>query len=348
MNVSVDYYIQKFYQLSAHTKYNRITQTYNGACPLCREGKSFGKKKRLFYIVKTNRVYCHNCGFSGDPIKFIQQVTGQSYKEIMDESRSYDLLPRELSLSTAVASVSAAIPQTLPRDCINLFDPAQVKYYQNNNTVKAVLEYMRMRRLDTAQFRPATLWLSLTDYVHKNRLVIPFYDDANQIVFYQSRQVFPNTEDYELPKYLSKVNGDKTLFNLNKVTPDLDKLFLLEGPINAFFVQNGLAVAGIQDESECTLTDTQRSQLSRYFTYERIWCLDSQWLDAASYKKTHILVENGHKVFIWPENYGKIFKDFNDMAMRLKLDNIPVNFIIKNAHSDLRARVALSQVKLLT
>lgn len=344
MKVSVDYYVQKFYQIVAHAKFNRLTQTYNGCCPICREGKSYLKKHRLFYILKHNHVFCHNCGFSGDPIKFIQRATGQTFKEILEESKDYDILPAEVNLNKAAATLVEKIVPTLPEDCINLFDPKQVAFYKENIIVKKVLEYVTTRRIDTAVNRPTSLWLSLTDFTHKNRLVLPFYDDKGNIVFYQSREVF--SSDWDGPKYMSKINGDKTVFNLNKIDPTLDKIFIFEGPINACFTKNGVAIAGIQEKSELTLTSKQHQQLSSYFTYERIWCLDSQWIDEASNKKTHILIEQGHKVFIWPGGYGQVFKDFNQMAMRLQKDEIPASFITKNAHSGMSARLLMSEIRL--
>ncbi len=47
------YVIQKFYQFAGSPKYNRLTKTYQGGCPVCREGKSWGRKKRLFYVAAT-------------------------------------------------------------------------------------------------------------------------------------------------------------------------------------------------------------------------------------------------------------------------------------------------------
>lgn len=346
MNISSDYFVQKFYQLVAYTKYNRLQQTYNGCCPICREGKSFKAKRRLFYILKKNLIFCHNCGFSGTPVTFIIRVTNQTFKEILEESKEYDILPTEVTLEEASATLAAKIIPTLPQDCINLFDEKQVNYFKSNSIVQQVLEYVKKRRLDTAINKPISLWLSLTDFIHKNRLILPFYD-GKEIAFYQSREIFPNeAREWECPKYLGKVNGEKTLFNLDRVDPTLDKLFVFEGPINACFTPNGIAVAGIQDNSELTLTMKQQQQLSAYFTYELIWCLDSQWIDAASNKKTQILIEGGHKVFIWPETYGKIFKDFNDIATRLQKDGIPASFITKNAHSGMSARLLMSQIKI--
>ena len=49
-----EYIIQKFYQFSGNPTYNKFTNVYNGSCPICREGKSWGRKRRLFFIPKDN------------------------------------------------------------------------------------------------------------------------------------------------------------------------------------------------------------------------------------------------------------------------------------------------------
>lgn len=63
MELPQTYVIDKIYSYSTGV---RETNSYlNGCCPVCREGKSWGKRKRLFYFLDEDYIYCHNC-FSGD------------------------------------------------------------------------------------------------------------------------------------------------------------------------------------------------------------------------------------------------------------------------------------------
>jgi hypothetical protein len=333
-----DYCIQKFLQLAGYPKPKHNGSIIEGGCPICKEGKSWGRKRRLYYMVKDGYVYCHNCGWSGDPFKFIQQQEGLTFNEILNESKDYDILPKDLDLNNETKRVFP--DQILPTDSINLYDQAQIDYYKDSEIVKRVYDTANERKLFSACNRPKTLWVSLSDYVHKNRLVLPFYDEMNNIVFYQSRTVFPSEK---FPKYLSKTGSDKTLFNLNNIDPNLDKLFIFEGPIDACFVKNGIAVAGIQ-EGDATYTSKQQEQLQKYNLFDKIWVLDSQWLDSTSKTKSISLAEQGETVFIWPEDYGKRFKDFNDMAIGLGTNEIPYKFILDNSHTGLKAQVILSQI----
>jgi len=338
-----EYIIQKFYQYAGYPKFKKITNTYEAGCPICREGTSWLKKSRCYYIVEKNAICCHNCGWYGKPLKWIQEVSNQTYDEILKEVRTYDIIPTDISQEEESLDISK-ITHKLPLDCINLFDQHQVDYHRNNSIVQKALELIKNRRLNTAVNRPNSLWLSLTDRVHKNRLIIPFYDEKGNIIFYQSRTIISQPND-KLPKYLSKINGEKSLFNLNKIDTDYDYIFIFEGPIDAFFVQNGTAVAGIQENSNNTFSSLQQTQINNFKLSKMIWVLDSQWLDNASKTKTQRLINAGETVFIWPEKIGKLYKDFNDACIAANIDEISHKFILSNSYEGLKAKLLLSEIR---
>ena len=58
MIIPEEYIIQKFYQHAGYPKFVKSTNTYMGGCPICREGKSWGRKSRLYYISKDNVICC--------------------------------------------------------------------------------------------------------------------------------------------------------------------------------------------------------------------------------------------------------------------------------------------------
>jgi len=231
----------------------------------------------------------------------------------------------------------------LPQDSINLTDEQQLKYYNDNKIVSKALDYLNYRRLLSAINRPKTFWISLVDFVHKNRLTIPFYDVDNNIIFYQTRSLIDGDN---LPKYLSKSNSDRTLFNIDNIDHDLSSIYIFEGPVDACFTKNGVAMAGLNEKSLTTLTPKQEEQLNRFKFHKKVWVLDSQWKDKASLTKTKLLINAGESVFIWPEEYGKRFKDFNDIAVALEVDELPQTFIDNNTYTSLKAKVMLSQIQI--
>ena len=337
MNIPEEYVIQKFYQHAGYPKYVKSTNTYMGGCPICREGKSWGRKSRLYYIPKDGKICCHNCGWYGTPVNWIMEVEQVSYKEVMRQIEECDYeygIPDDTPVYQPPAS-------DLPRDSINLFDKTQVTYYMSDEMVKKAITTVVDRRLNTAENRPKSLYVSLTDHTHKNRLIIPFYDHKSDCIFYQSRQLISDGT----PKYLSKINSEKSLFNYNNVSSSADHVFITEGPIDSFFIKNSVAVAGIQERSKQSLTSLQSQQLDRLFLMQPIWVLDSQWQDETSRLKTEILLKNKQCVFMWPKELGQKFKDINEVCVYFKIDSISEQFILDNTFCGLKGIVKLKQIR---
>lgn len=336
-----EYTILKFFELGYYPKTNRFNGTYQCSCPICREGRSLGKKRRCYFIPKNNNIYCHNCGWSGTPLNWIKEVSNKTEFEIIQEVKNFT---GNVSLVEDKPLAKTFKAETLPTDCINLTDTDQISFYKSNDILRIAQQFVKTRRLDTSINRPSALYLSLADKVHKNRLVIPFYNEKGEIEFYQTRTLLPKDSNIK-PKYLSKIGADKTLFNINNITPDHDTVYIFEGPINAFFTRNSVAVAGIT-EGKSSFNKRQQQQLDTTLKFfNKIWVLDSQWVDDASLSKTQILLEQGDRVFIWPEKIGVRFKDFNDIAIHCKIDEIKQEFIQKNTFEGLEGIFKLAEIK---
>lgn len=343
MLVIPEHYVsQIFYQHVTHSSYNKTTRTYNGSCPFCKEGKSYGRKKRFFYIPNDNYVFCHNCGYSKNVISFIIDVTGQSYREVMVdiEENGYDDV-KYINFDENQEDKKES--PTLPEDCINLFDKNQVLYYKDEKIIKEALKYIKSRRLHKAINRPLAFYVSLKDFTHKNRLILPFYDIDKKIIFYQSRTIL-DSDKFTKPNYISKVNGNKSLYGIHNIDLSNNYVYLLEGPIDSFFVKNGLAVGGIQDRSEKTMTSFQQQQLTALLTHEKVWVLDNQHVDDAARKKTEILLELGERVFIWPESLKK-YKDVNDYCVDKGVNEFDQKIILDNTYQGLEGYVVLQNIK---
>lgn len=339
-----EYIIEQIYKYGYQVKYNRFTETYQFGCCICREGKSLGKKRRCFYIPKNNNIFCHNCGWSSTPLTWIKRSSGFPDDVIFDEIKSFEpdndinnlLLKQEEVKPTKTIDV-------IPGDSINLFDAQQVSFYNDNKVVKIALELLNTRKILDAVNKPTAVYLSLNDKVHKNRLIIPFYNEKKELEFYQSRTLL-TADNKSKPKYLSKLYGDKTLFGMDKISQDVQSIFIFEGPINAMFVKNGVAVAGIQKGGQ-QFTQRQQEQIDQFKWHDKIWVLDSQWVDATSLEKTEKLLGQDQKVFIWPEKYGKKFKDFNDLVIQYKLNEISAEFIQDNTCEGITGVIRLAEIK---
>ncbi len=311
---------------------------YQCSCPVCRESL---KKKRCYYIPENDNIYCHNCGWSSKPWKWIIEVSGCTNQDIINEVKDYDVsvdIGKEEEVKVTIQT------STLPEDSINFSDSFQLDYYGDNNVITACKHIIKSRRLDTAVNRPDNLYVSLKDKVHKNRIVIPFVNERGEVEFYQTRTVL-DRDKRDRPKYLGKVGSEKTLFNIDKVSSDHDKVYIFEGPIDAFFVKNSVAVAGITERGR-SFTTRQEEQLNGTLKfYDKVWILDSQWGDRASMIKSEALLNQGETVFIWPETLGRKYKDFNDLAIAANKDEIGWEWIQKNTFHGLEGIVKMSEIK---
>jgi hypothetical protein len=302
------------------------------------------KKKRCYYLPENDNIYCHNCGWSSKPFKWIKEVSNCSNSDIIEEVKDYEVT---IDITKDDEVVTKVQTETLPKDSINLSDKIQQDFYNNNLIVKACNHIIKSRRLDTAVNRPDNLYVSLTDKVHMNRITIPFINEHGEIEFYQTRTV--KTSDLKTkPKYLGKVGAEKTLFNIDKVSSDHDKVYIFEGPIDAFFVRNSVAVAGITERGK-SFTKRQEEQMNTTLKwYDKVWILDSQWGDRASMIKSEALLKQGETVFIWPETLGKKYKDFNDLARAANKDEISWDWIQKNTFEGLEGIVKMTEIKKYT
>jgi len=324
-----EYVTQYIYQYVGYVK-ERKNGILNGGCPICREGDSWSKKARFYYNPdlegQKSTVYCHNCGYSKPSVNFIMDVSGLSYNEVRLESKDYDIVPRDLNCDDfdKLFEVKSGTP-TLPDNCINLFDKNQLEYYKDNEIVKLAVKYIIGRKINSAPNKPRALYVSLDDYIHKNRLIIPYYEN-NKVVWYQTRKLL----DDESPKYLSKVNSDRTMYNIDDIDESYQYIFIFEGAIDSMFVENGTCLSGITESGEFVLTEEQERQLSMYPLHNRVWMLDSPYLDEAARKKSSMLFRRGEKVFQWSKELGKKCKDFNDIIMMSNKTKIPQEFILRN------------------
>lgn len=340
------YVVEKFCQYSGYPKYNKRSNAWAAGCPICREGSSWGKKRRLYYKPEKNYIFCFNCGWKSNTVNFIKHVTGMTLSEMTQESDNYNTNDVVKSLETSLP-VKNTPTSPLPDDSINLFEETQINYWltsgspQEKKVIVDAISLIRTRKLDVAINRPKTLWLSLTDYVHKNRITIPFYTSEGKITFYQTRSIY---KEPNKPNYLSKAGGEKSIFNINQIDPGLNSVFLFEGPIDSCFVKNGLAVAGITNGPGEDLNEFQTKQLEDLRLFNKIWVLDSQWVDETSRNKTRLLADQGHNVFIWPETIGKKYKDINELCVGIDKPGIGYKFIEKHSYTGMKAKLLLNNI----
>ena len=319
-----------FFSYCKRPLFKKYQNVYNAECPVCKEGKSSGRSRRLFYFPLKGYYYCHNCSKSWKPFEWIKEVTSLSVPEIIKKNNDkIQTNSSSLSVQNVVVKENPQLPiliEELPDDSIDLTNLTQLSYYQENKYVKLALESCKNRRLFTAINSCHKFYISLNDKVHKNRLVIPFFVDQ-KVACYQTRSL---TKE-QFPRYLTKF-GEKEVFGVDNIKAEIPYIFIFEGPIDSMFVQNGVAIASL------AATETQTKRLDSFIGYEKIYVFDNDKNNAQTYSKIENHIKQGKTVFIWPKEFDK-FKDFNEICCNLNIDEIPWKFVVNNSEQSSSALI---------
>ena len=332
--LSTDFVIQALYSNCKRPVYKKHQGVYNAECCICNEGRSAGQKRRLFYFPKEKYFYCFNCNQSWTELNWLQKVTHKQYYEILKDSNTHTESSEitGIDLLTDTAQQSFEIP-TIPPDSVNILDDAQCNFYVNdlfkNKLITKAKQYCEERRLFTAVNRVKSLYISFNDFVHKGRLIIPFYSELNKIESYQSRSIDSDT----YPKYLTKI-GEKCLFGENTIDYNIPYVFVFEGPIDAMFVKNSVAMGG------ANVTERQDLFLKKCLGQEIIYVYDNDKNNKEMTKKIKKVIQQNKKIFIWPKEMQK-YKDVNEVCCSLALDELPYKFIAENSKSGIEALLNL-------
>ncbi len=312
-----------FFSYCKRPLFKKYQNVYNAECPVCKEGKSSGRSRRLFYFPAKGYYYCHNCSKSWRPFEWVKEVTSLTVPEIIKRNNDKVRSGTGVAVKSIVnANKDAAhlpvIIEDLPSESIDLTNSTQLSFYGDNKYVRLAIECCESRRLFTAVNGCKKFYVSLKDKIHKNRLVIPFFVDQ-KVACYQTRSL---TKD-QFPRYLTKF-GEKEVFGIDNIKVEIPYIFIFEGPIDSMFVQNGVAIASL------AATEAQTRRLESFIGYEKIYVFDNDKNNSQTYSKIENHIKQGKTVFIWPKEFER-FKDFNEICCSLCVDEIPWNFVVKNS-----------------
>jgi hypothetical protein len=325
-----EYLIEVFYTYCKRPYHKKYQNVFNAECPICKEGKSAGRSRRLYYFPNKQYFYCHNCSRSWRPVDWVKDVTNLTIGEILkknDEKLNIVKLGNYTEEQKSF-SIIKEIPD-LPENSIDLTDEYQYDYFSSNRYVQIAKEYCKSRHLLSAVNSCKKFYISLEDKIHKNRLIIPFFDENQKIVCYQTRAL----TEKQFPRYLTK-QGEKHIFNFNNIDSSIPYVFIFEGPIDSMFVKNGVALAAL------SATQKQKEILGGLLGYQLIYVFDNDKNNKQTQKRIEKHVKEGNHIFIWPKELSS-FKDFNEVCCKLNLDEIPWKFVVKHSEKELSAEIKL-------
>jgi hypothetical protein len=282
---------------------------YNMCCPLCMEGKSWGAKTRFYLIDNEEGSYvaCFNAGCKlnrrTDPLTALAMCTGKR--------------PTDLAIQLFIEQTEYVKPETTERnndihlpDMSIKIDREHIKRAITSGLLdkeyaRGVCAEAHRRKLDEAPFR-SDLYMVAHDHAEERwsgRILIPFYDRRGRLVYYQGREALGRSDRL---RYCGSAKSDSlTLFNVNILPPKPEYICITEGPIDAMFVSNCVAVATAYPGQNVLDYLTKTFRISR----DRIIFIgDNPAYDETGRANIERAIDDGLRPFLWR---GITQKDIN-------------------------------------
>lgn len=302
-------------------------ELYRFRCPLCGDSKKDKNKTRGFILPNKKRngyiMKCHNCGDSisvGMLIKYLDPI-------LYDEYRLEAFGKHHRESKTTVLHI--ATPKFKQRSTF-FDDLIPVADYDESHPVRQYLANRHITKLHRFFIAPRfKKWTNSivpgkfsNTYYEEPRLVIPFYDETGVVFAYQGRSLDPKEKQF---KYLtvSLDENRQRIYGLDTV--DKSKtVYVVEGPIDSMFIDNGVAAAGSDLDS-----------VAKTLFENCVYVFDNEPRNRQIVEKIQRLVNENLSVVIWNENIPHGL-DINDMIKR----GIDVNDIIHRCtYSGLKAKL---------
>lgn len=336
-----------------HRHFENVNVSSNGShflarCVLCGDS-SKSKSKRRYNLDYNNGNpiwHCFNCDESGSFLEIYCRLEGVDIDEAKKILFGFDpdYLTQRLSRrkkKKIVKEIEHENHNWLLDDCIGL--NREIDYILYVPYLNILKEFYKTRKID----KDFDIFIAYKgDY--KNRLIIPIYDEYNQIVYFQARRIpgSPLAPKYKNPT----LTKGGVVLNKNKF--DREKhIVVVEGVIDAFTIgTQGTCSFGT------SITEELLKELLSLTDKGVIIALDN---DKPGYVSLHKFMlghtkrkrvtpknkyANRVKYFLFPEKY-KGCKDINNIRTTYDINNI-YDMIVDNSYEYSKTLVKLKLSKL--
>lgn len=304
---------------------------FNFRCPFCGDSDTNKLKARGYvFLVEGAYLYkCHNCGISTNIDKLISHVNVQLHKEYRTE-RFVNPARKPVERNkgkTGVQFTSRKYHTNTPLKTLK-------KISQLNHDHPAKL-YVERRKIPKERHRKLffapkfSKWVNsilpnkLNEKYDEPRLVIPFFDERENLIGFQGRAFGKSAI-----KYITIMLDDDAIkvYGLDDVVKT-KRVYITEGPIDSMFLPNSLAMAG-SDMKSMNLPDV-------------VYIYDNEPRSSEIIKKMEKNISAGSSVCVWPSFLKE--KDINDMILAGYDISEILEIINGNTFENLRAKVKLAE-----
>lgn len=304
------------------------TNGANFSCPICGDSKKNETKARGYIFEKENlyQYFCHNCGFSSNFSFFLKSVNSLLHTEYL----------KELFLDKKRTDVimSSVRPKLLPnRISLTYVKAPTIDSLDEGHIAK---EYVKRRKIPNKYLKELFYVSTFGNWVRKHydpnysggndeRIIIPFYNGKKQLVAFQGRALSGNTK----LRYITIKLSEKApkIYNFDNVDVK-KKIYIVEGPIDAMFLPNAIAVAG----SDVTKTLDK-------LNFDFVFVADREPRNPEIIKKIANMIDRKYKVSLLPESMPG--KDINEYILNDYTTNQIVQMIDRFTFEGLQATFQL-------
>lgn len=285
-------------------------------CPICGDSKKSLHKKRFYFYVRKGsyKVRCHNCGYSESFYTFLEQYAGDLFQDyILDRYKHVPLRH----------APTAHLKDIVEKTSAEGFSYTSLTKFEDLSPKHPARRYVEKRKIPLDLVHYCSLFSNYVQETNNEhyieafenckepRMIIPFYDRDGVSRVYQARSFDPKSN----LKYITIKETEETpkIWGMNKITIHRP-VRILEGPIDAMFVKNAIAMSGI--------TNALPSNVK-----EAVYIYDNEPRNKDVVKAMLMRVKQGHAVMVWPMNIKR--KDINDLIVKDKWNSVDIERMIE-------------------
>ena len=314
---------------------------WNFSCPLCGDSKKNPLKARGYVYKKSNNLFysCKNCGAGTSIGKLIESMDGSLYKEyILERYKNGE------SGHTNVAKPTFIIPSPrfdkLDKEkvfenaewCDKLPDEHFCKVYLTKRKIPNNIYDKLLFTQHYKKFIDALVPDHGKVLYDESRLVIPFYDEYNNLIAVSGRALETSDKTLRYITIRTNTSDDKLIFGMDRLNIH-DTVKIVEGPIDSLFLKNCIA----SGDANLLSVANKISAINKVLIYDN----ESRSKDIV--RMMQDAIKSGHNIVIWPSTI--MGKDINEMVMSgISQDEIE-SIISSNTFKGLQAQLQLNTWK---
>lgn len=317
------------------------TNLWNFSCPFCGDSQRNKTKARGYVFSKGDTLLyrCHNCGVSTNVGNLIKHVDNSLYKEFVLERYKDDKTHRSHTANT-ILNISP----------LKFGKVEKQKVFEHGEWLSRLpsehycLEYATKRQIPASfydkllftqhykQFVDALIPNHGKQLVDDARLVIPFYDEYNDLIAVSGRALETNDKTLRYITIRTNEAKNKLVFGLDRV--DLKKrVKIVEGPLDSLFLNNCLA----SGDANLALASEEIS------ADDKVLIFDNEPRNKEIVKMMQDAINSHHNVVIWPSTIQG--KDINEIILSGKTADEIEKIISSNTFKDIEAQLKMNMWK---